>query len=198
MRQRCHASVRGGGDFAMRKAPDATTPLKFRHILKDYEIGEKIFTEVCDRLNRAGLVMYGSTIVDASISTFRRPRRTQQMKGSNMHQSKKGNERRFGMKMRTVTDAGTIYARTITGTAAFEHDSQPAHKPVRGEMMSGDSGCLDVGNQEGVRQLSRLSQVECCINKRSTSVKKKGDGSVNFTRPSTAATKSAYGSLNFK
>lgn len=100
-----------GGDFAMRKAPDATTPLKFRHILKDYEIGEKIFTEVCDRLNGAGLVMYGSTIVDASISTFRRPRRTQQMKGSNMHQSKKGNERRFGMKMRTVTDAGTIYTR---------------------------------------------------------------------------------------
>lgn len=80
-------------------------------------------------------------------------------------------------------DAGTGYVHTITGTAANVHDSQQAHKLVRKDnyVMYGDSGYLGVENQEVVRNDPHLSQVEYRINKRPSSVKKKGDG-INWER----------------
>lgn len=173
-----------GLDFMAEEAPDATTLLKFRHLLEEHKIGEKIFADVRERLDRAGLMMHGGTIVDATI--INAPSSTKNATGKRdpeMHQAKKGNEWRFGMKVHAGVDAGTGYAHTITGTAANEHDSQQAHKLVRedDEVMYGDSGYLGVENQEVVRQDPHLSQVEYRINKRPTSVKEKGAG-INWER----------------
>lgn len=54
-------------DFTEQQVPDATTLLKFRHMLEKNKIGEKIFADVNDRLDKAGLMMHGGTIVDATI-----------------------------------------------------------------------------------------------------------------------------------
>ena len=40
---------------------------KFRHLLEKDHIGEQIFADVNARLEKAGLVMRGGTIVDATI-----------------------------------------------------------------------------------------------------------------------------------
>ena len=53
-------------DFNEQQVPDATTLLKFRHMLEANKLGEKIFADVNNRLDRAGLMMHGGTIVDAS------------------------------------------------------------------------------------------------------------------------------------
>lgn len=54
-------------DFNEQQVPDATTLLKFRHMLEKNKIGEKIFADVNKRLDNSGLIMHGGTIVDASL-----------------------------------------------------------------------------------------------------------------------------------
>lgn len=43
------------------------TLLKFRHMLEANKLGEKIFADVNNRLDKAGLMMHGGTIVDAAL-----------------------------------------------------------------------------------------------------------------------------------
>lgn len=52
-------------DFNEESVPDATTLLKFRHMLEQNLIGAKIFVDVKRRLDSVGLMMHGGTIVDA-------------------------------------------------------------------------------------------------------------------------------------
>jgi len=54
-------------DFLNEQVPDATTLLKFRHLIEKHKIGEQIFQDVTNRLEQCGLMMHGGTIVDASI-----------------------------------------------------------------------------------------------------------------------------------
>lgn len=80
-------------DFNEQQVPDATTLLKFRHMLEKNKIGEKIFADVNKRLDNSGLIMHGGTIVDASLIAA--PKSTKNKTGerdSEMHQTKKGNE----------------------------------------------------------------------------------------------------------
>ena len=80
-------------DFNEQQVPDATTLLKFRHMLEANKLGEKIFADVNNRLDKAGLMMHGGTIVDASLIAA--PKSTKNQDGKRdpeMHQTKKGNE----------------------------------------------------------------------------------------------------------
>ena len=54
-------------DFYNEQVPDATTLLKFRHLLEKHKIGEQIFADLKNRLDNAGLLMHGGTVVDATI-----------------------------------------------------------------------------------------------------------------------------------
>ena len=54
-------------DFFTEQVPDATTLLHFCHLVEENKIGEKIFSDVKSRLEKAGLMMHGGTIVDATI-----------------------------------------------------------------------------------------------------------------------------------
>lgn len=54
-------------DFYQERVPDATTLLKFRHLLEKHQIGGKIFSDLKERLDKAGLLMHGGSIVDATI-----------------------------------------------------------------------------------------------------------------------------------
>ena len=52
-------------DFMEQQIPDATTLLKFRHLLEYNKLGEKIFADVNTYPEAAGLIMHGGTVVDA-------------------------------------------------------------------------------------------------------------------------------------
>lgn len=80
-------------DFNEQQVPDATTLLKFRHMLEKNKIGGKIFADVDKRLDEVGLMMHGGTIVDASLIAAPKTIKNQEGKrDSEMHQTKKGNE----------------------------------------------------------------------------------------------------------
>lgn len=161
-------------DFLAQQVPDATTLLHFRHLIEENGIGERIFADVKARLDRAGLIMHGGTIVDATIIAA--PSSTKNQEGKRdpeMHQTKKGNQWYHGMKVHSGTDAGSGYVHTITGTAANVHDIDEAAKLIREDdvVVYGDSGYSGVEKREEIRKDGHLSSVEFRTNKRSSSIR---------------------------
>ncbi len=120
-----------GINFMTEQVPDATTLLKFRHLLEKHNIGEKIFTDIRDRLEESGLLMHGGTIVDATIiicsqfheKPYRNPRSgdASDEEGESVVSWDEGSRRsgcRNGVCSRAVTTAHTtiMYARTSWAT----------------------------------------------------------------------------------
>lgn len=165
-------------DFNEQQVPDATTLLKFRHMLEANKLGGKIFADVNDRLDKAGLMMHGGTIVDASLIAA--PKSTKNQDGRRdpeMHQTKKGNEWYFGMKVHVGADAGSGYVHTITGTSANMHDVSETANLIRedDEVVYGDSGYLGAVNQPAIKDDEKKSRIEFRVNKRPSSLKMADD-----------------------
>lgn len=161
-------------NFLSEQVPDATTLLKFRHLLEEHKIGEQIFEDLKQSLDKAGLLMHGGSIVDATI--IHAPSSTKNAKGKRdeeMHQVKKGNQWYFGMKVHVGVDAGSGYVHTIIGTAANEHDSQKISELIRrdDEVVYGDSGYLGAAEQEKIKSDEDFSKIEFRINKRPSGLK---------------------------
>ena len=165
-------------DFNEQQVPDATTLLKFRHMLEKNKIGEKIFADVNSRLDEAGLIMHGGTVVDASLIAA--PKSTKNKTGKRdpeMHQTKKGNEWYFGMKVHAGADAGSGYVHSLTGTSANMHDVSETSKLIRKDdhVVYGDSGYLGAPMREEIKDDEVLSKIEFRINKRPSSLKTADD-----------------------
>ena len=103
--------------------PDETTILNFRHLLEKHELGTVLFEEIGCHLESQGLRLQAGTIVDASIiaapttTTNRRKERDPEM-----HQTKKGNEWHFGMKVHIGVDSQTGVVHSMSTTPANVHD----------------------------------------------------------------------------
>lgn len=54
-------------DFMTEQAPDATTLLKFRHLIEKNHLGEAFFKAINRVMEATGHIMHGGTIVDATI-----------------------------------------------------------------------------------------------------------------------------------
>lgn len=164
-------------DFNEQQVPDATTLLKFRHMLEANKLGEKIFADANRRLDKAGLMMHGGTIVDASLIAA--PKSTKNQDGKRdpeMHQTKKGNEWYFGMKVHAGVDAGSGYVHTITGTSSNMHDvTETANLLREDEVVYGDSGYLGAVNQPAIKDDEKKSRIEFRVNKRPSSLKMADD-----------------------
>jgi IS5 family transposase len=161
-------------DFLEEQVPDATTLLKFRHLLEKHKIGEKIFADVTARLEKSGLIMHGGTIVDATIIAAPSSTKNKEHKrDEEMHQTKKGNQWYFGMKVHSGVDAGSGYVHTITATSANVHDIDEAHKLIREDdhVMYGDSGYSGMAKRPEVKENEHLSKVEYRTNFRPSSLK---------------------------
>ena len=161
-------------DFFTEQVPDSTTLLKFRHLLEKHKIGEQIFADVNARLESAGLIMHGGTIVDATIIAA--PSSTKNKEGKRdeeMHQTKKGNQWYFGMKVHAGVDAGSGYVHTITGTAASVHDVNETEKLIRedDEVLYGDSGYLNAAEHMKSIDADRLKSIDFRFNVRPSSIK---------------------------
>lgn len=161
-------------DFHTEQAPDATTLLHFRHLLEDNNIGEQIFNDVKERLEKSGLIMHGGSVVDATLIAAPKSTKNQnKQRDPEMHQTKKGNEWYFGMKVHAGADAGSGYIHTITGTAANVHDIIETAKLIRtdDEVVYGDSGYLGVTKRPEFQKDEHLSQIDYQINIRPSSIK---------------------------
>src|SRR5215203_496833 len=132
------AGVRSDGDII----PDETTILRFRRLLEKHELTAALFTEINRLLAQRGLFVGKGTIVDATI--IHAPSSTKnakQERDPEMHQTRKGKQWYFGMKMHTGTDAESGLVHTIEATAANVHDANVLGQLLHGkeEALYGDS-----------------------------------------------------------
>ena len=130
-------------DFLEEQVPDATTLLKFRHLLEEHKIGEKIFADVTARLEKSGLIMHGGTIVDATIIAAPSSTKNKEHKrDEEMHQTRKGNQWYFGMKAHIGVDEFSGLVHHVQCTAANVADVTVTHALLHGKEDSvfGDSG----------------------------------------------------------
>jgi len=149
-----------GVDLAVESVPDATTLLKFRHLLEERSLTKVIFEEINSYLGEKGMLMREGTIVDATIiaappSTKNRAK----ARDPEMHQTKKGNEWHFGMKMHIGVDDTLGLIHSIDTTAANVHDIVPTGKLLHGEeqRVFGDAGYLGIQKRDEHKHRKNVS-----------------------------------------
>ena len=131
--------------------PDETTILHFRHLLEQHGLGRGLFEEINAHLESQGLRLREGTIVDASI--IEAPASTKNRAGARdpeMHQTKKGTQWHFGMKLHIGVDSETGVVHSVTTTAANAHDVTEAHRLLHGgeSRVWGDAGYQGVHKRE--------------------------------------------------
>ena len=140
-----------GIDLTHESAPDATTLLKFRRLLEANDLTRRVFDEINGHLANKGLTMREGTIVDATLiaappSTKNRDKE----RDPEMHQSMKGNDWHFGMKVHIGVDMATGLVHTVVGTAGNVADVTQAHALLHGgeKAVLGDAGYQGVAKRE--------------------------------------------------
>lgn len=142
-----------GIDLSVEAVPDATTLLKFRHLLEAPHLTQKICAEVGALLSERKLLMKEGTIVDATIiAAPSSTKNARQERDPEMHQTRKGNQWYFGMKAHVGVDARSGFVHTVTGTAANVADLAQTHALLHGEEKDvyADAGYLGIERREEI------------------------------------------------
>jgi IS5 family transposase len=131
--------------------PDETTILNFRHFLERHKFGQRLFDTIQSHLASQGLKLQEGSIVDATIIAA--PTSTKNQTGKRdpeMHQTKKGNEWHFGMKMHIGVDESLGLIHSLTTTPANVHDITQADQLLHGneERVWGDAGYRGIEKRE--------------------------------------------------
>ena len=131
--------------------PDDTTILNFRHLLEKHSLGVGLFQEINDHLESQGLRLQSGTIVDASIIEAPSSRKNRAgERDPEMHQTKKGNEWHFGMKLHIGVDSETGVVHSVATTPANVHDVTEVPRLLHGgeKQVWGDVGYQGVDKRE--------------------------------------------------
>jgi IS5 family transposase len=131
-----------GIDLGCEAVPDATTLLKFRRLLETHKLGEQLFAEVGRVLQASGMKLKSCTIVDATIiGAPSSTKNEQKARDPEMHQTRKGKQWYFGMKLHIGVDSQSGLAHSAVLTPANVHDKHPLPQLLHGreQRVYGDS-----------------------------------------------------------
>jgi IS5 family transposase len=166
-----------GIDLSVEAVPDATTLLKFRHLLETHDLTQAIFSEVGALLSERKLLMKEGTIVDATIiAAPSSTKNARQERDPEMHQTRKGNQWYFGMKAHIGVDAQSGLVHRVSGTAANVADIAQTHALLHGEEKEAyaDAGYLGVEKREEI--VTRAPGVEWHVAAKRGQVKALAEG----------------------
>ena len=122
-----------GIDLGHERVPDGTTLLKFRRLLEKHKLGEQLFATVGQVLQDRGLKVGTGTIVDATIiGAPSSTKNADKARDPEMHQTRKGHQWYFGMKLHIGVDSRTGLAHSAVVTAANVHDKHPLPELLHG------------------------------------------------------------------
>lgn len=131
-----------GIDLGRERVPDGTTLLKFRRLLETHKLGEQLFSTVGQVLQARGLKVGTGTIVDATIiGAPSSTKNADRARDPQMHQTRKGQQWHFGMKLHIGVDSRSGLAHSAVVTAANVHDKHPLPDLLHGneQRVYGDS-----------------------------------------------------------
>jgi IS5 family transposase len=176
-----------GIDLGRERVPDATTLLKFRRLLEKHDLGKALFAKVGEVLQAQGLKVGTGTIVDATIiGAPSSTKNKDKQRDPEMHQTRKGKQWHFGMKLHIGVDSKSGLAHSAVVTAANVHDKHPLPDLLHGneERIWGDCAyasqrklieskaprAVDLTNQK-VRKGSVTEELERMVNRAKSRVR---------------------------
>ena len=122
-----------GRDLGREPVPDATTMLKFRRLLNNHKLGEAMFARVGKELQERGIKVNTGTIVDATIiGAPSSTKNTEKARDPEMHQTRKGQQWYFGMKLHIGVDSQSGLTHSAEVTPANVHDKHPLPNLLHG------------------------------------------------------------------
>ena len=149
-----------GIDLGREPVPDETTICKFRHLLEAHELGKQLFARIGEYLTQQGLQVSRGTIVDATIiSAPSSTKNRQKERDPELHQTKKGNQRYFGMKAHIGVDSQTKLIHSVAATAANVHDSQVLPELLHGQETRVWGDAAYSGHRDTIRQLAPRAKI---------------------------------------
>jgi IS5 family transposase len=138
--------------------PDETTILKFRHLLEKHALTGQMMNIINDTLEQRGLLLKGGTMVDATIIHAPSSTKNQARKRDpEMHQTKKGNQWYFGMKIHVGADVHSGLVHTVSVTPANASDIGQLPRLLREDdrAVFGDKGYVN----NTIKRLARKAGV---------------------------------------
>lgn len=137
--------------------PDETTILKFRRLLERFGLTAQMMNLIHDVLAERGAMLKGGSMVDATIihapaSTKNKARR----RDPQMHQTKKGNQWHFGMKIHVGADvnSGLVHTVSVTPANASDVSQLPCLLREDDRAVFGDKGYVDNTLKRAARKAS--------------------------------------------
>lgn len=119
-------------------APDHSTICRFRNLLVEQGMLEKLFAELDRQLDKAGLILRRGTMLDATVIETSAARPDGDARPSSdpdarfaARQGRQGS--RFGYKMHVGVDQGSGLIRAVITTPANVNDTVPADALIRGD-----------------------------------------------------------------
>ena len=165
-----------GIDLAIESVPDATTLLRFRHLLEKHALTQRIFEEINAHLAEKGLFMREGTIVDATIvAAAPSTKNKAKQRDPEMKQTRKGKQYYFGMKAHIGVDAVTGLTHSVAATSANVADVTMAGYLVRDDdkRVYGDAGYT--GMWRYLDEEKDAPDSRCCVAAKRNTIKKMED-----------------------
>ncbi|QJD28516.1 IS5 family transposase [Methylococcus geothermalis] len=144
-----------GLELADDALPDETTILNFRRLLERHELTAKLMNAINDVLEARGLLLKGGTMVDATIiHAAPSTKNKAKARDPEMHQTKKGHQWFFGMKVHVGADVHTGVAHTVSVTPAHAADISQLPNLLREDdrLILGDAGYVNDTYKRAARQ----------------------------------------------
>src|ERR1035441_6162388 len=155
-----------GIDLSRQSVPDATTLLKFRHLLQDNNLTRALFDEINAHLGKKGLLMRAGTIVDATIIAAPSSTKNEgNARDPEMHQVKKGNQWHFGMKAHIGVDADSGLVHSVIATPANAGDVTQAQQLLHGDESDvfADAGYTGVHKRGGIYAAQAAGHIDADV-----------------------------------
>jgi IS5 family transposase len=125
--------------------PDESTILAFRHRLEEHGLAGRLFEAVSRHLAGRNLYVKQGTIVDATIiHASGSTKNAEKARDPEMHQTRKGKQWYFGMKVHVGCDLSSGLVHTMVTTSANAADVAVGAECLRGdeEVVFGDAGYI--------------------------------------------------------
>jgi IS5 family transposase len=152
-----------GIDLISDRIPDETTILTFRSLLGKHDLGEQNFETFKAHLSERGMTMRQGTIIDATlIAAPSSTKNKEEKRDLEMHQTKKGNQWYFGMKVHSGVNRDSGLIHSVVVTAANMHDLTPVADLLHGDeqVVYGDAGYQGIAKRpemEGAKAEFRVA-----------------------------------------
>ena len=147
--------------------PDESSVLNFRRLLERHQLTQRLLSEINAHLCERGLFVGKGTIVDATIiDAPSSTKNAAKERDPQMHQTRKGKQWYFGMKVHTGTDADSGLVHTVVATAANVADIN-----VLGELLHGNEESLhgdSAYHSKALKAQAEASAVAFNVNQRGT------------------------------